>query len=354
MNLRTQRPLEADNSLALALLAAVAHPDPDLRRRVAARLDAEIAAAEPLHDPEEVRRFLLHQSGTPLEPFSLDAPALELAVLLVRLTFSRRESMPALGLRCVRLVGSRTQGDGGGLLVRVRRRPRRSSWQLEGWYLERLAYGKRRGRASAFDPFHLVAAALTPRLRELEARRRQVRATCRARQGYHLTVSGDLPWARFPVRADLARALQYHSVLSSGKSLNTAGLTVESSGNDLIIHTTTPESIIQFSASLARGEVLSLRCGWVPARLPASPGSTGQPGRMIVALRDFEGGSAEFAAVAGYGEREDWLCAPALPHLAPGVEDRLAIARWLYLPDAWAEEALLRSLLVPAGASGIR
>src|SRR5262249_7656913 len=159
----------ADNSLALVFLAASAHPDAALRQRVAAQLDAEIAAAGPLHDPEEVRRFLLRQPGTPLEPFSLEPPALELARRPVRPALPRRESTPALGLRCVRLVGLRTQGDGGGLLVRVRRRPRRPTWQLEGWYLERLAYGKRRRRSSAFDPFHLVAAAMIPRLRELQA-----------------------------------------------------------------------------------------------------------------------------------------------------------------------------------------
>jgi hypothetical protein len=345
MTSRTESPLQADNSLALVFLTSAAHPDPELRRRVASQLDVQVAAAEPLHDPEEVRRFLLRQPGTPLEPFTLDPPALELAVRLVRLTFSRRESTPALGLRCVRLVSSQTRGDGGGLLVRVRRRPGGSGWQLQGSYLERLAYGKRRQRGGSLDPFHLVAAAVAPRWQQLQEQRRQVRVTCRARKGYRLTISGDLPWTGG--LADVARGLQYHSTLGGGRRLEAAGLTVEAKGKDVIIHTTTPESIIQFSASLARGEVLTLRCGSAPpTRLPQR-GASGQPGRMVVALRDFDGGRADFAAAAGYSEPEGWLSAPPLPDLDLGVEDRLAIARWLYLPDAWADEALLRRLLGP-------
>jgi hypothetical protein len=322
MTVQTRRPPEADNSLALLFLASVAHPDAELRRRVAGQLEDHIEAAGPWHQPDEVRRFLLEQTGTPLEPFALDPPALELAVRLVRLAFCRRAAESKL--HSVRLVSSRTIGEDGGLLVFTRGKDR----QLRGRYLKRLAYDKRRQRQTPVDPFHLVAPAMTPRLRELQAQRRAVQATCRARNGYRLTLAGDLPWGPSQTAADFARQRQV--------GLEAAGLKAElGKKNDVIISTTTPESIIRFSASLARGELLTLRGG-------AHPGTSG---RVVVALRDFEGAKADFAAVAGYGTREDWLCAPPVPRLEVSVEDRIAIAHWLYLPDAWVDEAVLRSLL---------
>jgi hypothetical protein len=241
-------------------------------------------------------------------------------------------------LRHVRLVSSRTLGEGGGLLVTTSGRGR----ELQGRYLERLAYGKRRQRHRSGDPFHLIAAAIGPRVRQLQEQRRQVRAVCRTRSGYRVTITGDLPWSGSEQQPYFTWQLQNCGTLGNGKRLDAVGLKVERKEDAVVVQTTTPESIIQFSATLARGELLTLR--YAGGGGGASP-SEENVGRVVVALEDFEGSSADLAAVAGYGETEHWLRAPAVPRLTLSLEDRMAIARWLYLPDGWAEETLIRALL---------
>jgi hypothetical protein len=322
--MQTQLSDPAADTLPLAFLASVAHPDASLRERVAGRLDDYIAARQPLHTSEQVCEFLARQAGTPLEPFSLEPAAL--AVRLVRLAFVKQTARFAQ-VR-VRLGSSAALDNHGGLLIAP---------SLKSRYLERFSLGVRHREPE--DAFHLVTSAIEPRLKQLAAANARFRVTCRSVAGFRLAVRGRLPWKLTEQPASL-RGLQQGSTLGS-KTLESAGLRLECKGNVLSVCTTTPESIIQFSACLARGERLILR----------QRHQTLGAGRIVIALRDFEGARAVLPAVAGYSGRETrWLRVPRLPPgppLALGTQDKAAIARWLYAPDCWLgpEDSLTDQLL---------
>src|SRR5262245_3945384 len=76
-----------EDDMPLALLAAAAHPRPEVRRRIARTLDALIEASGPLHSEGRVRRVLARQMGNPSGPHHLVA-AREVAVRVLRLAFA--------------------------------------------------------------------------------------------------------------------------------------------------------------------------------------------------------------------------------------------------------------------------
>src|SRR5262249_49308302 len=121
------------------------------------------------------------------------------------------------------------------------------------------------------------------------------------------------------------------STVGPKKRLRDLGLVAEYQPGQVRIRTTTAESIIQFTACLARGDRLILRDGT-------------RTGRVVVTLRDFDGDSADLPALASYTAAETWL--RGLPSLRLDLtdEEREAIARWLYPPEAWLTDALLGRL----------
>src|SRR5262249_2825153 len=173
---------------------------------------------------------------------------------------------------------------------------------------------------------HLIAGRVAPRVRQLQEARAPVRATCRAADGFCPRLARELPWSHpFNVPGH---------VLAPGKPPPSLGPAPALRPASLALRTTTPESVIQLSACLARSERLVFR------------GGAGQAtGRVIVSLRDFDAGQTEFPVLVSYSGAETWLRgAPELP-LALPPEDRLAVARWLYPPGSWLDEELLGRLL---------
>jgi hypothetical protein len=292
------------------LLASVGHPDPAVRGRVTACLNAPLPDLDPWHPDAVVRDFLLRQTGTPLEPFVLDHLALEVAVRVFQLVYRRKARD-----RTLRIAGCGTFDATGGLLVTGR---------LRAVCLERFAYGRRRPRRVATG--FVAAGMVAERLARFGRGEPPVRARCRADKGYQLRVEGELPWA------DNAR-LQA-GVDGTLDDLGRQGFKAETKKGVLHFRPESPEAVIRFSALLARGDRLVFR-GESPA------GS----GRVVVPLRPFDEDAADLPAVAGYGNAEPWLGGVTAPLPEPDEADKLAVARWAYAPESWLDGRILEALL---------
>jgi hypothetical protein len=355
---RTDELLDAD-TLPLVLLAAVAHPDRRLAARLRRRLDAAIEEGGPLHGTAEVHQFLIGQGGTPGAAFYLEPLAVEVGIRVVRLLFSQRTHK--VGRQTLRTVSCEVLDDTGALVFNHRLKPvhferfyavkpprprwrtRREEDEEEAPRPERRLrkahrrYQKMLGRSSVF-----VAGGVRPRLAEFDTGPRLVQAECRTEGGFCLTVCGDLPWPRCDLAGDRDPQLTPRGRravhLTDGSSLGghhgfrSLGLAVEPGPGEVCLRTTTPESVLRFSACLSRGDRLVLQDAGVA------------PGRVVVLLRDFDGDAARFPVAVSYAGAETWLRGlPALP-LSLDDDERLAIARWAYPPEAWLTNEFLEQL----------
>lgn len=351
----TDQLLDAD-TLPLVLLAAVGHPDSVFRDRLCERLDAVIEAGRPLHSAAEVREFLIDQPGSPHEPLYLEPLALDLCVRIVRLLFSHRTRK--LGRITLRTISCEVLDDDGGLVINhqlkpicferfisskapqpARRKHKTRGLDAHDRMLRKAGrrYRKMLGRSSVF-----VAGGVTSRLRQFDTSDQLLQAKCRVEDGFHLTLTGDLPWPasdlidntdalgsrRFGPTVRLADG----STLGKHRGFASLGLAVEFRLGELHLRTTTPEAVLRFSACLTRGERLVLQ--------DAGP----SPGRVVVLLRDFEGDSARLPAVVTYAGAETWLRGlPGIP-LPLNEEERLLIAGWAYPPLPWLTNDLLETV----------
>jgi hypothetical protein len=302
--MQMQLPGPAADILPLALLASAAHPDPVWRQRLALHLDNFIASRRPIHSAGLVRDVLARHLDEKGRPSGQEPPALELAVRLVRLVFCRQT--PRYTIRRVRIVRPLRCGFGRGLLVQVSRTRD----------LECSAYGP------PFSPppseYHLFMGAIAPRVRALQEAAARLCARCIAEDGFRLEMTGNLP-----CQTQLVWLPRYS--LLGDRPLDTTDLQVTSRDDKLEVRTTTPESIIRFSACLAQNQWLTLR--------------TGQPydHSVIVALSEFEGSSGTLPALALVRDGEGWLRVPP-GALELGADEKNAIIRWLCPVESLPQE----------------
>jgi hypothetical protein len=314
--------LIADEGLPLAMLAAVAHPEPALRRCVADRIETAIESRSPWYSKADVGEWLARHIGPLQPPFALGTEALQAAAWLIRLVFA--DATPANADHQVQIVISSLLGRSTGIIV-----------------------GRQRGNltCSFYDrnhppeptTFQLFADKVVPRLLGPKTVR-LVKAVCQADEGFRVIVTGRFPWKR-PTTLD---NLAYRSSLN-GRSLPSVGMKLLQFKRRLEICTNTPEAVILFAACLATAGGLVLRSD-----------SQGQrERRILIGLRDFSGDSAEMPVVAGSQVRESWLIAPEVPSLELSGEERWAIIRWLYAPDFWIDESLAPHLPMPNASMGL-
>jgi hypothetical protein len=96
----------------LAFASGFYHPDPGIRDSLRRTLDAWLASLGPHPDPDAVRRLILAEKGTAIEPFVLEDADVECAVFLARAAFAG-----ASGQNRFRLVSRDTIGSNGGLVI---------------------------------------------------------------------------------------------------------------------------------------------------------------------------------------------------------------------------------------------
>jgi hypothetical protein len=295
--------LRKNDALALVLLAAVGHPERAFRRRLTRWLDAAITEDRPYHTEQQIRSFLRRPLATSLGPLVLEPPAREIAVRLLRLVFARDN--PRFASRWLRLVRTGLRDDAGGVMI---------SRHLQTMQMESFLRCERRKDLRGTCSF--AAGMIGPRLRQLQEPDTSVRATCRAVPGFSLRLTGRLPWKH-------TVALCARSTLGPDKRLDHLGVRCETGGDGVSLRAATPEATIAFSAALLRGDRLLLR-------------GPGLVEKVVVTLRDFEGGEAELPATVHRAGPETWLA--RVPGLFGRLDeqDAVEVARWLYPPESWS------------------
>jgi hypothetical protein len=309
--------LDAD-AVPLVLLATLAHPDAGVRLRLLTRLDVLIEKRLPHYPRANVRAFLARQRGSSREPFYLDDLPLELATRIVRIIYATQT--PKHHKRWIRIVSPEGFEDKGGMLLR---HP-----PLHCHSASVPPAGYRGGKARMGT--HLLTGNALERIARFNDHKQKARAFCSI--GAHLTlhVQGDLPW--HDPALILARA-----TLSGGRPFASLGFVGERSEGGVRFTASTAEAIIQFTACLARGERLVMPV-WQGNRF-------NERTRIFVALRDFDGESAELPALVSHSAAESWLTWLPPLELEVPLEERLAIARWAYPPESWLTPELLEKLL---------
>ncbi len=224
---------------------------------------------DPFHTTRQVRRFLNAQHGTRLEPFTLDPLTLEIAVRIIRLLFSRRTRK--LGRHTLHIVGCEGPTEEGGLVV---------NQQLKPFYLRRVipgakAEGRRlrkedesvqqaRSLSKALRRYQklfgrcsvLLSANVRLRLGQFHTLDRRIQAWCRIDDGFHITLTGELPWPHTQLSAQNSTVrgrpcpqgaarricLDGDSRLGAHKGLTSLGLALVAEQCQLHLRTTSPRS----------------------------------------------------------------------------------------------------------------
>ncbi len=294
------------DGLPLLLLAAVHHPQAEVRTRLLLRIDALIAARHPVVSDGEIRHLLGQYDQLDLDPASLD-----LAVRVVRLAFARttvrHEKQRVLlvgpddpdGHRPVTLACSPLR------FVAKGRRPE-----------VRLAFGEALAQVAGFH-----------------FRPSPMRVICHVSAGFALEISGTNGWS---YRRCAARLLT-DATLASGSTLHDLGLAVQDVPGGLRITTPTPEAILRFSACLAREEVIRLRFR------PRTRTET----TLFIRTHDFDGTEAEFPTVVFPPNlTESWLTGLPPLELTVPMGEVLPVVHWGQPPAAWLPD-VIGPLLAP-------
>jgi hypothetical protein len=302
------------DGLPLFLLAAHHHPNPGLRARLIARIDALIAARRPFASTAEALRLLTRCHAARDSPLDLGPENLALAVQVVRLVFARETRLHAKH----RLLIYANEERHGLTLVYA---------PFRVVPLERTCGGSQKRHR-----FHtrLDIGGACEALARFHCRLAPFRVTCRCEGGFTVEVLGP---GGFPRGA--AHPLTDAS-LGTVPALSVAGLAGEHTSDGIRITTPTPESILRFSASLARGDLLRIKL-----RVKSSAGT-----HLFIRLRDFEGEQAELpVAVFPAGADEDWLIGLPPVELTVPIDEVLPVVQWSYPREEWLVPELSERLV---------
>jgi hypothetical protein len=298
--------------LPLVLLAAFAHPDRVVRRRLSERLDHVIEAKRPLYPEHRLRHFLSRTIGDPRDPAGPAPIVHDIAVRVFRLLFGRDDTRPwRLWLR---LEGLGLPAHKDGLYV--------DRW-LKLLPIKGARYSSGH-RCPLLPPCRLVVKKLVERLQQLEDPPQSLQAICRFDGNYCLNVRGVLPFAPHPGFTRVC-------VLASNRPLDLA-LTYNHSRKWLTLETTSPEGLIVLSACLARKEPILLRDSRNDAR----------GWWLVIGLHDFDGPETELPVLAGPPRPETWLTLQYPVELP--ARERVAVLRWRLPGSDWLPDNLLEKL----------
>jgi hypothetical protein len=294
------------DGLPLILLAAQHHPDAELRAHLSARLDALISSRQPFVSSGEARRLLASCHCSRADPLDLLDEDLTLAVQVVRLVFARQ----------TRLHHKHR------LFIVDPDDKRHALVLCAPGRVEPLA--RTRGGSQKRHRFHtrLDVGGLGERLVMFRERVSPFRVTCKYEAGVTLEIRGPTGWRVPPGRGSLLE----QGSLASGPTLVELGLVGECVPEGIRITTPTPESILRFSAALARGDILRIKLG------PRSPTAT----YLFIRLRDFEEAEADLPVAVFPGDLdEEWLTGLPSVEMSLPLDEVLSVVQWAYPRDEW-------------------
>lgn len=338
---------EKDSTVASADLAMVALALRELPStqypNLLSRLEDWVQALEPQYSEQDVRQALSGISGTMLEPFCLDTPSLDAAVLLLRVAFSKTCMVTR-----ARLVSQETIGIGGGAVF---------TSNLKSFYAERYALGANRSHTKS--RWFFAPAVMQDILGQSGDAAKNRRATISLQEtGIQIAVQwfrgdsdeGGVQRRRFGWKdgklqsydvdgspPSLQQQLQTNStVLKSGTTLERAGLKLRFSRDNLLIEPGSAEASIRLMALCAQEAVLALDPG---------EGMSGQRRTMVRLRLPVAGEILPLPTLATISSQvcRQWLVAdlpPGIPGPGLTIEEKKALAACFPVPEHWYEHVM--------------
>jgi hypothetical protein len=310
----------AGDEISLLLLAAVQHPEGEVRRRIRKSLEAWVEEARPRYTSHQIAALLQSQEGTAIEPFVLNRRDRYLAVLLTRLAFSERYHRTRF-----RVVSRETMGTEGGLML---------TNHLRAFYIERYVKGYRRRTP---DHFGFVAPAEMPTGERVASWTRTEAEAGIDQRGLYIRV-GPFDWTKEmgvePHR--LLWLLMQHSFLKGNAILPlNRGFNLVVDRNQLWVRTLGSESMLQLSAHMSQGSLLALAVS-----------STDVRARVFIRLQPLDRERIDLSCIAsGTGSLPQWVSVEAERSPAISRDLRVSVARWFRPHESWIDPELLQELL---------
>jgi hypothetical protein len=294
---------------SLLVAAAFYHPEESLRREMHDLLTAWLERLDGPPSADAVRRVILAEKGTTIEPFVLSEADVESSVFLARAAFSRTFSRTR-----VRIVSRDTIGLDGGLVLTSR---------LASYYVTRYPHGQPRRQPkqawtfvpSMIPPPDAAGAGFGP-------------ASLRSgTKGFTITVP--LPDCQVDP-ASFARRLQQHSRIDGvADSFDRLGLRVECRKGEIHILSGSPESMIRCLAHMTARATLVLSGGEDPMGEADIPGiliRLDVPSSQRVPLRTVIGTTPAYLS---------WLSGPPVIPFELELRQKRGLTRWLRVPADW-------------------
>lgn len=290
----------------VAFASGFYHPDLEVRHGLRRLLDAWLDSLHDTPSTDEVRRVILSERGTTIEPFILDETDLDCAVFLIRAAFSKE-----LGQNRFRLVSRDTIGRDGGLVI---------TRSLASYYVKRHPHNQCRGQPLSGWSF---APAIIPQ--SAPSGPAMTTAILRAEEeGFRITIS--LPECKADP-AGYARQLQLGSRIYGVKeSFDHLGLRVECMDEMIHVLSGSPESMIRCMAHMADKSTLILDGGKNCPHIPRMLVHLDLPGEEPLPLQAIIGSTPDYMS---------WFSGEVPFSLSLTNTQKLAITRWLRPPKDW-------------------
>ena len=296
--------------LNLVVAAAFYHPESTVRNRLCSKLEGWLKKLGDRAEPQRIRTVLEENSGTSLEPFVLSKADLDCSVFLARMAFSQTAEQTRF-----RVVSRDTIGTEGGLVL---------TNNCNAFYVERYAYGKRRGQPKqgwAFFPALIPEAGSTQSINN----RAQLLSES---EGFRIVL--DLPRSGKPSAAIAADFQKHGRIEGVTDTFNKLGLRVEFSGEKLNILSGSPESMIRIMAHMTTNARVRLMGAEEDTEMPHVIVGLGIPNEDPVDLPVIASSTGSYTC---------WLQGdfPEAPSLDD--EDKLAVSSWLPPHRDWLDLA---------------
>ena len=301
-----------DSPNTLIITGAFYHPDSQVRNRLREVVDLWAEAQKPKYSAGEIRELILNETGTPLEPFTLEEADVETAVFIANVAFSEK-----INASRIRIVSRETIGEKGGLVI---------TSNLRHYYAERYMLGKYKRNPQtgiSFFPTYTPSSD-----KSLPVRLNAIRASLLADDDGFII---HLPWPHIGMNPGLfARRLQILSRLEPGSiSFDKVGLRVDATESNIEIRTGSPEAQIKLAAHMINKATIHLATG---GQYPTAPDAN-----IVLEMPDQTKTSLKTVFVSS-GKVCNWLKFEHDSPISVSKEDKLAISKWVPPHPTWIDE----------------
>ena len=301
-----------DSPNTLIITGAFYHPNSEVRNRLRKVVGLWAQAQKPKYSAGEIRELILNETGTPLEPFSLEKTDVEAAVFITNVAFSEK-----INATRIRIVSRETIGYKGGLVI---------TSNFRHYYAERYALGKYKRNPQTGISFFPAYAPSSDK--SLPVWLNAIRASLLTDdKGFIIR----LPWPYIEKDPGvIARRLQKNSRLEPGSiSFDKIGLRVDVTESNIEIRTGSPEAQIKFAAHMMNKATIHLVTEGAYPMVPDAYIVLDMPDRARTSLK---------TVFVSSGKVCHWMKFEHESPISVSKEDKLAISKWLPPHPTWIDE----------------